>query len=279
MCRSCGRSERIVSSDSSHRAARLFKAQCAQIKIGDVIRAPLGRLLPKLGIASRTKAGEWIRGGRIAVGGRIVRSPTCWVTWPEDQVTLDGELLKAAIRRLILFHKPKGLVTTHRDERGRRTIFDVLPQDLRALHAVGRLDQATSGLLLLTNDTDFSAFLVDPKNALPRVYLVTVRGHVSDKAVQQAIDGVRDDEEDLSCKQIVVQKRSNRESHLKVTLIEGKNREIRRLFKALGHEVTRLRRICFGPFELGSLVPGQWTETSLERGIQMCRETSGMTPV
>ncbi|GKS58420.1 pseudouridine synthase [Nitrospira sp.] len=254
---------------SNQKAARLSKPPPPQIKIGEAFRVTLGRLLSKVGIASRTKAHEWIRAGRIAVGGRIVRNPSLWVAWPRDRVTLDGVALEAATRRLILYHKPKGLITTHHDEQGRQTIFDVLPPDLRTLHAVGRLDQASSGLLLLTNDTALSAFLADPTNAIPRIYLVTVRGHVSNETVQRAIDGIVDDQEHLSCKRIEVQKRSKRESHLKVTLIEGKNREIRRLCRALGHEVTRLRRICFGPFELGTLAPGEWIEASHARGIQM----------
>lgn len=223
-------------------------------------RVTLDRLLSKLGIASRSRAQEWIRAGRIRINQRLVRQPDTWVAWPGDVVTLDEQPLQQGAPRFILFHKPKGLVTTHDDEKCRRTIFDVLPPEFIRLHAVGRLDQATSGLLLLTNDTTLSNLLTDPKQRVPRRYLVTVRGEITDATAQAAIDGLDDQGERLHCAALTVQKRSGRESHLDVTLTEGKNREIRRLFKALGHEVTRLRRIQYGSFVLGDLQPGAWRE-------------------
>ncbi|ULA58009.1 MAG: Pseudouridine synthase (modular protein) [Nitrospira sp.] len=223
-------------------------------------RVTLDRLLSKLGIASRSQAQEWIRAGRVRINQRLVRQPDTWVAWPGDAVTLDEQPLQQGAPRFILFHKPKGLITTHADEQGRRTIFDVLPQEFVRLHAVGRLDQATSGLLLLTNDTAFSSLLTDPKQRVPRRYLVTVRGEMTDATAQAAIEGLEDQGERLHCTALIIQKRSGRESHLDVTLTEGKNREIRRLFKALGHEVTRLRRIQYGPFALGELEPGAWRE-------------------
>ncbi len=237
-------------------------------------RVTLDRLLSKLGIASRNKAQEWIRAGRLAVNRRVVRNPDTWIVWPDETVTLDDRPLRAPSKRIVLFHKPKGIVTTRCDEQGRKTIFDLLPEELTSLQAVGRLDQATSGLLLLTNDTTFSNRLTDPSNHVPRVYLVTVRGKVSDEALGRATAGVTDSGERLQCIAVTLQKRSWRESHLEVTLTEGKNREIRRLFKALGHEVTRLRRIRFGPFAIGDLPPGAWRDISVDdacRRIEDCR--------
>ena len=227
---------------------------------GEVKRVTLDRLFSKLGIASRSQAQEWIAAGRVRINQRLVRSPDTWVDWPGDAVTLDEQPLQQSPPRFILFHKPKGCVTTHHDEQGRRTIFDVLPPELKRLHAVGRLDQATSGLLLLTNDSALSNYLTDPTHRVPREYLVTLRGEVTDRVRQAAIDGVQDEGEYLHCAEVRIQKHSGRESHLAVTLTEGKNREIRRLFKALGHEVTRLRRIRYGPFSLGDLQPGAWRE-------------------
>ncbi len=232
----------------------------ASASTGETARVTLDRLLSKLGIASRKQAQEWIRAGRVRIDQRLIRRPDTWVDWPGVAVSLDGEPLQQRHPRVILFHKPKGCVTTHHDEQGRRTIFDVLPPEMKGLHAVGRLDQATSGLLLLTNDSSLSGFLTDPRNKIPREYLVTVRGEVTDPVRQAAIDGLHDEEEYLHCAEVTIQKRSGRESHLAVTLTEGKNREIRRLFKALGHEVTRLRRIRYGPFSLGDLQPGAWRE-------------------
>lgn len=227
-------------------------------------RVTLDRLLSKLGIASRSQAQEWIRAGRVRINQRLVRQPDTWVAWPGDAVTLDEQPLQHGAPRFILFHKAKGLVTTHDDEKGRRTIFDVLPPEFSRLHTVGRLDQATSGLLLLTNDTALSSYLTDPTQRVPRRYLVTVRGEVTDDCAQAAIEGLDDQGERLHCATLTIQKRSGRESHLDVTLTEGKNREIRRLFKALGHEVTRLRRIQYGPFALEDLQPGAWREIPID---------------
>ena len=240
-------------------------------------RVTLDRLFSKLGIASRSKAQEWIRAGRVRINAQTVREPGTWVSWPSDNLTLDGQPIQETTKRFILFHKPKGVVTTHQDEKGRPTIFDGLPPDMTTLHAVGRLDQATSGLLLLTNDSTVSSFLTDPRQQVPRLYLVTVRGEVTDETRQAAIDGLHDEGERLQCARVTIQKRSRRESHLEVTLTEGKNREIRRLFKALGHEVTRLRRIQFGPFMLGTLQPGTWRELPIEEARTALRSGASAT--
>jgi 23S rRNA pseudouridine2605 synthase len=168
------------------------------------------------------------------------------------------------VKRFFLFHKPKGVITTHSDDKGRQTIFDVLPADLRLMHAVGRLDQATSGLLLLTNDSILSSFLADPTHKVMRTYLVSVRGELTEAQATEATVGVVDRDERLHCHTVRIQKSSRRESHLEVVLTEGKNREIRRLFKALGHEVTRLRRIQYGPFALENLPSGAWREIPIE---------------
>jgi pseudouridine synthase len=182
-------------------------------------------------------------------------------------ITLDGESIVAPEGRFFLFHKPKGYITTHSDEKGRKTIFDLLPKDLGFIHAVGRLDQATSGLLLLTNDSKLSSFLTDPMNKIRRVYLASVRGKFTETTAKQAKLGVTDQGELLRCDEIRIQKSSERETHLELILTEGKNREIRRLMKALGHEVTRLRRVQYGPFKLEGLLPGEWKEIPVSDAI------------
>ena len=230
----------------------------------DAKRVTLDRLFSKLGLASRSIAQEWIRAGRVTVNQRVVRAAETWVAWPGDSVALNGQPIQPSAQRFVLFHKPKSVVTTRQDEQGRKTIYDVLPEELQTLHAVGRLDQATSGLLLLTNDTALSSFLTNPANRIARRYLVTVRGEVTEETRLASLAGLTDEGELLHCESVTVQKRSGRESHLDVTLTEGKNREIRRLFKALGHEVIRLRRIQFGPFEIGDLPPGAWREIPIE---------------
>jgi 23S rRNA pseudouridine2605 synthase len=227
-------------------------------------RLTVDRLLSKLGIASRGTSKEWIRIGRIRINGRVIRDPGTWLSWPTDSVSIDDLPIQDSVKRFFLFHKPKGVITTHSDERGRQTIFDVLPADLGFMHAVGRLDQATSGLLLLTNDSVLSSFLADPIRKVKRTYLVSVRGALTEAQATVATVGVVDRGERLHCHTVRIQKNSGRESHLEVVLTEGKNREIRRLFKALGHEVTRLRRIQYGPFALEGLPSGAWREIPIE---------------
>ena len=227
-------------------------------------RLTVDRLLSKLGIASRGTSQEWVRAGRVRINGRVVRDPAIWVLWPKDSVSIDDRPIQDSAKRFVLFHKPKGVVTTHSDEKGRKTIFDVLPSDLGYLHAVGRLDQATSGLLLLTNDSALSSYLTDPGHKVMRTYLVSVRGEFTEAQARESVVGVIDDNERLQCHSVKIQKSSGRESHLEVVLTQGKNREVRRLFKTLGHEVTRLRRIQYGPFKLEDLPSGAWREIPIE---------------
>ena len=227
-------------------------------------RLTVDRLLSKLGIASRGTSQEWVRAGRVRINARVVHDPATWVLWPKDSVSVDDQSIEDSPKRFVLFHKPKGVITTHSDEKGRKTIFDVLPSGLGYLHAVGRLDQATSGLLLLTNDSALSTYLTDPGHKVMRTYLVSVRGEFTEAQARESVVGVIDDNERLQCHSVKIQKSSGRESHLEVVLTQGKNREIRRLFKTLGHEVTRLRRIQYGPFKLEDLPSGAWREIPIE---------------
>ncbi len=160
----------------------------------------------------------------------------------------------------MLFHKPRGVMTTRRDPRGRATIYEVIGERAQGLIPVGRLDQATSGLLLLTSDTALADRITDPRNRVPRIYTVTVRGQVTREHCDRLEQGLVDRGQLLKADAVTIRKSSNRESHLTMTLIEGKNREIRRLFEAVGHEVTRLKRVALGGLALGDLEPGQWRE-------------------
>jgi 23S rRNA pseudouridine2605 synthase len=221
---------------------------------------PLVRALSKLGLASRTQTAEWIAAGRLAVNGRVCRDANLAVVPERDHFALDGAPLAQRARVCIALHKPKGYVTTRSDEKGRKTVFDLLPESLQHLHAVGRLDMQTSGLLLLTNDTRLSSYLTDPANAIPREYAVSVDGRVGDETLERAVNGVMGDGERLAASAVRARKLSGRESHLFVTLHEGRNRELRRLFKALGHEVNKLKRLAFGPIALGELESGKYRE-------------------
>jgi 23S rRNA pseudouridine2605 synthase len=235
---------------------------------------PLVRALSKLGLASRTQTAEWIAAGRLTVNGRVCRDANLAVVPERDRFALDGVEFVQQAHTCIALHKPKGYVTTRSDEKGRKTVFDLLPQSLQHLHAVGRLDMHTSGLLLLTNDTRLSSFLTDPANAIPREYAVSVDGKVSDETLARAIKGVLDDGELLAASSVRVRKLSGRESHLFVTLHEGRNRELRRLFKALGHEVNKLKRLAFGPVALGELESGKYRELGAAELAALSRDST-----
>ncbi len=221
-------------------------------------QVPLARALSKLGVASRAEATRLIEAGRVTVSGRVVTDVRRLVNPERSFISIDGHAIARAARLTILLHKPRGVVTTRADPEGRPTVYDLIADAGAHLVPVGRLDMASTGLLLFTNDTRLAHWLTDPATQIVRVYLVTVRGRVEDETAFQIERGLEIDGEHLSAKRVVVRKRSDRESHLVVELLEGKNREIRRLMKASGHEVTRLTRVSFGALELGTLAPGKW---------------------
>jgi 23S rRNA pseudouridine2605 synthase len=221
-------------------------------------RVPLARALSKLGISSRSEAIAQILSGRVAVAGRIVRDPGHLVVPESARITLDGATARRTAWRLLMLNKTRGTVTTRRDPEGRPTVFDALGDEARGLVAVGRLDLATTGLLLLTTDTRLAHQLTDPASGIARRYVVTVRGSLSDGDAERLVSGI----DDLRADSVRVRKRSARETHLIVGLREGRNREIRRLCAAVGHEVTALKRVAFGGLELGDLAPGRWRGVS-----------------
>jgi 23S rRNA pseudouridine2605 synthase len=215
--------------------------------------------LSKRGLASRSEARALILAGRVSVDGRTLTNPATRVVPERVTIAIDGEVGEVKTESLtIALHKPRGYVTTRSDPEGRRTIYDLLGDVPQRVIPVGRLDLATSGLLILTNDTQFGNWLTDPASAIPRVYLVTVKGEVTDEAAARLVDGIVSGRDRLAAAAASVRKRSKRESHLTITLTEGKNREIRRLLDAVDHPVTALRRVRFGGLELGTLAPGKW---------------------
>jgi 23S rRNA pseudouridine2605 synthase len=229
-------------------------------------RTSLARALSKLRLASRAEARRLILAGRVRVNGRIVTAPDVRVIPERLKVEIDGlEAAPPERSRHLAFHKPRGTVTTRHDPDGRPTVFDVLGEAGRGLVAVGRLDRASTGLLLFTTDTQLANRLTDPDNRVRRRYVVTVRGRVTADTARRMESGIDVEastgrRERLSAQRVEIRKASGRETHLIVDLVEGRNREIRRLFEAAGHEVTRVHRIAFGSVELGDLRPGQWRE-------------------
>jgi 23S rRNA pseudouridine2605 synthase len=216
----------------------------------------LERALSKLGAASRKEAQQLVADGGVTVNGAIVRDPLAPVSPERDDIRVRGARAARQAWRMIAFYKPRSTVTTRRDPEGRTTVFDVLGDAADGLVVVGRLDFATSGLLLLTNDTQLAERLTNPSSGVRRSYVATVRGEVTDESCARLESGIGG----LRAARVTVRKRSRRETHLDVDLWEGKNREVRRLFQAIGHEVTRLLRVKFGRIELGTLKPGTWRE-------------------
>ena len=218
----------------------------------------LERALSKLGLASRSEALALITSGQVKVHGKLETDAKRMVNPDTAHIEVLGEKVNRAEAILLVFHKPKNVLTTKRDPEGRKTIYDILPKEFHSLHAVGRLDQHTTGLLLLTNDTKLSSFLTNPINQISRTYIVTVRGEFPAEKIPLAMNGIQDAGELLRAKEVSILKTSQRDSRLQVVLTEGKNREIRRLCLALGHEVISLIRIQFGPYVLGDLQAGEY---------------------
>jgi 23S rRNA pseudouridine2605 synthase len=224
----------------------------------------LERALSKLGLASRAQARELIIQGRVTVAGKVITTPSMRIVPEGVAIEIDGTQSEAALPLTILLHKPRGYVTTRSDPEGRKTVYDLLADLPARVVPVGRLDLATSGLLILTNDTQLANWLTDPGSGVDRVYLVTVKGRMTPEVADRLVEGVIVDQEQLVAASAEIRKASNRESHLTLTLREGKNREVRRLLAATGHPVTRLRRVRFGGLELGTLPPGKWRRVSSE---------------
>ena len=232
-------------------------------------RVALDRALPKLGLPSAADARRLIAAGRVNVDGHVVRNPTARLVPERARISIDGATAVPGRgpRRVLLLNKLRGTVTTRRDPEGRRTVFDVLGAAGSGLVAVGRLDLASTGLLILTNDTQLAHRLTDPSRRVTREYVVTVRGRVTPDTAREIEAGLvvpaagpGGQSERLSASRVEIRKASGRESHLVVALTEGRNRELRRLFGAAGHEPTRIHRIRFGDYALGDLQPGQWRE-------------------
>lgn len=221
-------------------------------------RVPLDRTLSKRGLASRSTARQWIAAGRVTVNGRVAVDPSRLVTPESAVIAVDGRTEAAAPWRLVAFHKPRGVVTTTQDPDGRRTVFEVLGSAGARLMTVGRLDMASTGLMLLTTDTRLAHWLAAPSTGLIRRYVATARGLVSDADAERMETGIGA----LRAMSVRIRKRSARETHLIIELDEGRNREIRTLLAATGHEVTKLLRVAFGGIELRALLPGEWRDVT-----------------
>ncbi|MEL7298943.1 MAG: pseudouridine synthase [Pseudomonadota bacterium] len=220
----------------------------------------IAKVLARAGVASRRGAEEMIARGRVAVNGEVLTSPARNVT-AADKITVDGQPIKEAEpARLWLYHKPPGLVTTERDEKGRDTVFANLPAHLPRVMSVGRLDLNSEGLLLLTNDGELKRKLELPATGWLRRYRVRVNGSPKDETLEPLRMGLAVDGERFQPMQVTLDRQQGANAWLTIALREGKNREIRRAAEAIGLTVNRLIRVSYGPFQLRELKAGEVEE-------------------
>ncbi|HEY3933623.1 MAG TPA: pseudouridine synthase [Gemmatimonadales bacterium] len=227
----------------------------------------LQRFLARAGVASRRQAEVLITTGKVKVDGRPAELGMS-VDPVKSKVTIGRKTVRLATRRWLAFHKPLGVVTTASDEEGRRTVFDFIP-DSTGLTYVGRLDLATTGLLLLTTDGEAVHRLTHPRYRVPRRYIALVHGATTAELTARAATKVKVDERPVVPTRVQVRPGRDGRSILEVTLEEGRNRIVRRWVEAMGAKVERLARLSYGPVRLGDLAPGQWRPLTPaeERGI------------
>lgn len=219
----------------------------------------LSRALSKLGYCSRSQAAELIRAGRVQLNGKVRRDPETPVRLEGDRIAVDGRVAKPQKKVYLMMNKPRGLVTTASDEKGRETVYTALEKASESLPwvaPVGRLDRASEGLLLLTNDSEWAARVAAPDTHLRKTYHVQV-GSVAGEHIAKALTaGVESDGESLRARAARVLRTGEKNCWLEITLDEGKNRQIRRMLAGLGVEVLRLVRVAIGPLPLGKLPKG-----------------------
>ena len=217
----------------------------------------LARALSKLGYCSRSRAAELIAAGHVKWNGAVRRDPETPVRLGKDRIEIDGQTLARSSKIYLVLNKPRGVVTTAADEKARDTVYSCLPQNLPWLAPVGRLDKASEGLLLLTNDSEWAARITAPETHLDKTYRVQISAIADEALLQTLRNGIRaGDGKLLRVKNVRMLRHGEHNSWLEVELDEGKNRHIRRMFEELHIEVLRLVRVAIGPLALGDLAKG-----------------------
>lgn len=224
----------------------------------------LERIFSKAGVGSRTEARNSIAAGKVRVNGKIVTDPEHWVDLDRDRVTLDGKPLRRAPNRYILLYKPKGYLTTYRDPQGRPTVYDLVRELGAWVTPVGRLDLDTTGLLLLTNDTDFAERVMNPESKVPKTYQVKTATKLNEMQVEQLRRGVELSDGPARAATVTILRETPKYSHLELVLTEGRNRQVRRMIEAVGSKVLKLVRTAIGPIRIGDLPIGHWRELTRE---------------
>ncbi len=212
----------------------------------------LDRVLSKAGLGSRSEARSWIGAGRVAVNGKVIRTPDHWVDLEWDKVSFDGKPLRATKKVYILLHKPTGYLTTYTDPQKRSTVYDLLENVGQYVVPVGRLDMDTSGLLMLTSDTMFAERVTNPDYKVPKTYILESSKLLSDDQLDQLRQGV--ELSDGPTKPAIVKR--GQDCEIEITITEGRNRQVRRMIEALEAKVVTLARVAIGPIRIGDLKIG-----------------------
>jgi 23S rRNA pseudouridine2605 synthase len=224
-------------------------------------RTGLARAMSKLGFCSRSRATELIRMGKVKVNLVVRKNPEFPVVLKKDVIIMDDVSINQAPRIYVMLNKPRGLVTSASDELGRETVFSCFEHSkLPHLSPVGRLDKASEGMLLFTNDNVWADAITNPDSHLDKTYHVQISGGVDEQHLARLKHGIEDEGEHLSAKDVKILRTGEKNTWLEFTLDEGRNRHIRRLLEAFGIEVLRLVRVKIGMLVLGNLVKGQWRE-------------------
>lgn len=239
------------------------------------MRRELARVLSKAGLCSRTVAAEWIRAGRVRVDGALVRDPRARVAPGKRAVQVDGRRISTAARSYWALHKPRGYVTTRQDPSGRATVYDLLEDLGEWVVPIGRLDRETSGLLLLTNDTQFAEHLTNPDSHVGKTYRVTAKPRLSEAALERLRAGVV--LKDGPTRPAIVRKIGDRGpcTTIEITISEGRNRQVRRMIAEVGAKVDKLARISIGAVTLGDLAPGRVRRLSAAEVRALARASPG----
>src|SRR3984893_12148847 len=220
----------------------------------------LERVLSKAGLGSRTEARKWIGANRVKVNGKGIGTPDHWVDLERDTVTLDGKPVRASKRIYLLLYKPKGYITTYKDPQGRPTVYDLIQETGQWVVPVGRLDQDTSGLLLLTNDTRFAELVTNPDYKIPKTYLVKTSTRLTDGQIEQLQKGVILNDGPTQSAIIQRIRDSAKYSFVEIIIREGRNRQVRRMIEAIGSKVLKLVRTEVGGVPIGELPIGKYRE-------------------
>jgi len=223
----------------------------------------LVRALSKCGYCSRSRARQLILCGRVHVNGKVQRNPERTIFPGGDEIEVDGQRIRAAKKIYLMLNKPRGIITSANDDKGRATVYSMLPDELPWIAPVGRLDKASEGLLLLTNDSEWAARIAAPDAHVDKTYHVQIAAVASQELLERMMKGIRvKPGQALRVKRAAMVRAGVKNSWLEIVLDEGKNRQIRRIMNALGIEVLRLIRIAIGPVQLGTLGKGKFRELS-----------------